>query len=84
MQALRPYENEAQTEQIGNLTVENRLDRVTLAGDVDLTRDRRGLAQARRLAGLLDAVIAALEAVGEQLPEALPRPATGEAPNPFA
>jgi hypothetical protein len=34
---------------IGALEIENRVDRVTLMGDVELTRDREGLAKAREL-----------------------------------
>jgi hypothetical protein len=48
-----PYDNEADVLHIGGLMVENRLDRITLSGDIDLTLDKAGLAHARaaRLAG---------------------------------
>ena len=55
-----PYANEADVIEIGNLAIENRLDRITLAGDVDLTRDKPGLARARLLHRLLGDVVAAL------------------------
>jgi hypothetical protein len=77
-----PFDNEAQVLIIGKLMIENRLDRVTLSGDVDLTLDRQGLAHARELHALLGEVVAALET--RQLPDALPPPAVKTVDNPFA
>jgi hypothetical protein len=79
--AFAPYENEADVIDIGGLALENRLDRVTIAGDVDLTADRRGLEQARLLHTLLGQVVASLEA--KDLPEQLPPPAVKTVSNPF-
>lgn len=76
-----PYANEADVLQVGNLSVENRLDRITIAGDVDLTADRQGLQAARRLHALLGQVVAALEA--RPLPDRLPPPDVQEIDNPF-
>jgi hypothetical protein len=76
-----PYENEADVVEVGNLTLENRLDRITLSGDVDLTADRNGLAQARLLHDLLGRIVKALEA--KDLPEHLPPPTVGTVDNPF-
>jgi hypothetical protein len=76
-----PYENEADVVEVGNLTLENRLDRITLSGDVDLTADRNGLAQARLLHDLLGRIVTALEA--QDLPEHLPPPTVGTVDNPF-
>jgi hypothetical protein len=42
-----PFANEADVIGIGDLTLENRLDRITIAGDVDLTADVPGLPPAR-------------------------------------
>jgi hypothetical protein len=82
--ALTPFIDEAAALQIGGLAVENRLDRVSLHGSLDLTRDKAGLGRARALRQVLEAVVAALEAEGEALPAAV---RTGEAtdrvPNPF-
>jgi len=79
---FRPFADEAVALRIGGLTAENLLDRVSLWGNLDLTRDRAGLQRARELRALLDAVVAALE--GEALPE---RGAPSEPPstvkNPF-
>ncbi|TPG52489.1 hypothetical protein EAH89_18160 [Roseomonas nepalensis] len=63
-----PYADEAASLRLGQLTVENRLDRLSIHGSVDLTRDRAGLALARELRALLDAAVAALERE-EALPE---------------
>ncbi len=57
-----PYADESEVLTLGDLAVENRLDRLTLHGRVELTRDRQGLALARRLKAVLDAAVGALEA----------------------
>lgn len=76
-----PFANEADVIQVGNLTIENRLDRVTLDGDVDLTLDKAGLAYAKQLHQLLGDVVARLE--GGALPDALPAPDVKTVDNPF-
>ncbi|MGZ8320706.1 MAG: hypothetical protein ACXWVD_16525 [Telluria sp.] len=76
-----PYANEADVLQVGNLMLENRLDRVTISGDVDLTADQAGLENARLLHRQLGAIVAALE--GRDLPPALPPPLVGKVDNPF-
>ena len=70
-----PYADEAATMRLDGMTVENRLDRVSLYGSLDLTRDRAGLERARQLQSLLEAAISVLEGEGERLPQ---RVATGE------
>ncbi|MES3025852.1 MAG: hypothetical protein V4857_30095 [Pseudomonadota bacterium] len=79
--AFAPYANEADVLQIGNLMVENRLDRITVSGDLDLTADKPGLAQARLLHRLLGEIVASLE--GQALPDALPAPQVKLVDNPF-
>ncbi len=76
-----PYANEADVLHIGSLTIENRVDRVSLHGDVDLTRDKAGLAHAKALQALLADVVKQLESAS--LPDSLPPPAVGTVPNPF-
>ena len=56
--AFAPYANEADVLEVGNLMLENRVDRITVSGDVDLTADRQGLAAARRLHEALSAIVA--------------------------
>jgi hypothetical protein len=76
-----PYENEADVLEVGNLMLENRLDRITISGDVDLTADQAGLEAARHLHALLGAAVAYLEK--QDLPEHLPPPAVKTVANPF-
>ena len=76
-----PYENEADVVEVGNLMLENRLDRITISGDVDLTADKNGLAQARLLHDLLGRIVAGLEA--KELPDRLPPPTVKTVGNPF-
>jgi hypothetical protein len=81
MSKFKPYKNESDVLHIGGLTIENRVDRITIAGDIDLTADQRGLGDARALHQLLADVVAELEA--RQLPEQLPPPASTIVANPF-
>ena len=76
-----PFENEADVVEIGRLALENRLDHITLSGDLDLTADKPGLEQARLLHDLLGKVVASLE--GKDLPERLPPPDVKTVANPF-
>ena len=77
-----PFANEADVLEVGRLMCENRLDRVTVSGDVDLTADRQGLEAARLLHALLGQAVASLEARTD-LPERLPPPEVKTVKNPF-
>lgn len=81
MSKFVPYKNESDVLQIGGLSIENRLDRVTICGDIDLTADKAGLQDARALHQLLAEVVAKLEA--QHLPDRLPPPAVATVANPF-
>jgi hypothetical protein len=76
-----PFANEADVLQVGNLTIENRIDRITLSGDVDLTLDKAGLATAQQLLQLLGDAVAKMEAA--ELPDSLPAPDVKTVANPF-
>lgn len=76
-----PYANESDVLHIGGLTVENRVDRITIAGDIDLTLDQAGLADTRALHRLLTDVLAKLEST--ELPARLPPPDAHSVANPF-
>ena len=76
-----PYANESDVLNIGTLSVENRLDRVSLSGDLDLTLDQAGLALAKQLQKLLGEVVAELEK--RELPKQLPPPEVKTVDNPF-
>ncbi|WP_426145528.1 hypothetical protein [Polaromonas sp. DSR2-3-2] len=67
MSHFKPYANESDVIRIGALEIENRTDRISLTGDVVLTRDQAGLALAKELQALMDQVVQALEAE-EKLP----------------
>ena len=82
MKKFRPYANEADVLQLGGLQIENRLDRITLSGDLDLTADRAGLAQARELKRLLDSIVERLES--QDLPDRLPPASPTTVDNPFS
>ncbi|QNA89084.1 hypothetical protein G4G28_12470 [Massilia sp. Dwa41.01b] len=76
-----PFANEADVLHVGDLMLENRLDRITISGDVDITLDQAGLAHARRLHAILSAVVEKLE--GQDLPARLPPPDIKTVDNPF-
>lgn len=80
--AFTPFANEADVLGVGALMLENRVDRITISGDVDLTADVVGLALARKLHSALGEIVAALEA--RELPEQLPPPEVKTVDNPFA
>lgn len=85
MNEFQAYAKESDAVSLANLNIENRLDRVSLYGNIDLTADRQGLALARELQGLLNQVVAALEAqnFAGTLPETLPPPLLSIVRNPF-
>ena len=76
-----PYANESDVLNLGSLAIENRLDRVSLSGDIDLTLDQAGLALAKQLQKLLGEVVAELEK--RELPKQLPPPEVTSVRNPF-
>lgn len=79
------FKNEAETQIIQDLNIENRLDRVSLFGSIDITRDTAGLALAQELKALLDGVVAALQAeqTDGALPDKITVAAAEEVDNPF-
>ncbi|AEK63149.1 hypothetical protein [Collimonas fungivorans] len=81
MSKFTPFSDESATLTIGKLNVENRLDRVSLFGDLDLTLDQRGLEQAKTLQSLLNRVVEELES--RTLPEVLPAAPVVKVNNPF-
>lgn len=80
---FKPYANEADVLRIGDLEIENRVDRVTLTGDLVLTKDKSGLALAKELQSLIGRVVKVLQAE-KQLPEIVELKAAETIKNPFA
>jgi hypothetical protein len=83
MAPIHPYQNESESISFDTLTVENRTDRVSIYGRLDLTRDKEGLANARELKEIIDLVVQALEETSD-LPDQIagPKP-TKTLKNPF-
>ncbi|MCA3182255.1 MAG: hypothetical protein INH12_00640 [Cupriavidus sp.] len=81
-QTLTPFANESEVLAIGEMTIENRLDRVSIYGSLDLTRDKAGLSMAKALKANLDLIVASLEA--GPLPDQVAVAPPGVAPNPFS
>lgn len=80
---MKPYANESEVLSIDGLTIENRLDRISIYGNVDLTKDKHGLAYTKKLKAVFDAILSTLEA--EELPDAVPPPIAPTGPrDPFA
>ena len=80
---FKPYANEADVQRIGDLEIENRVDRVTLTGDLVLTMDKSGLTLAKELQALLSEVVKTLES-NKQLPETVELKPAKVVKNPFA
>ncbi len=83
MTELTPFQNESETMQIGELTIENRVDQLELYGSLAITRDQAGLRQALQLKVLLEAAISHLQNE-KDLPEQVLFQPTDSVDNPFA
>ena len=60
---INPFKNESECLQIGELTIENRTDRVSVYGSIDITRDNEGLTLARQLKQVLELTLTELERI---------------------
>lgn len=78
---ISPFMNESECLQIGSLTVENRVDRVSIFGSIDITRDKLGLAAARELKSILDLTLTELESA--ELPDKVTLKPAKTVKNPF-
>ncbi len=77
-----PFANESDSLGIGGLTIENRIDRMSVYGSIDITRDREGLAYAEKLKMLFDDIVVVMKA--EDLPDKISIKPVEEIANPFA
>lgn len=58
---ITPFSNDATSETIGGLTVENGADKVVLYGSIEITHDKQGLERGRALKAIIDAAVLTLE-----------------------
>lgn len=75
------FENESETTIIDSLTFENRIDRVSIFGSIDITRDKIGLNNIRYLKKQIDLITGKLE--GENLPDEIEIAEIKVVKNPF-
>jgi hypothetical protein len=68
-----PFENESDAMEIGDLKIENRSDHIAIYGTLAVTRDKKGLEQARQMKTLIETVVRALEAK-DNLPDQVAPP----------
>lgn len=64
------YENETDSFLIDNFTVENKFDRISFYGSLEITKDIAGLEHALKLKRIIDAAIDALKR-DKQLPDSI-------------
>jgi len=77
-----PYENESDSLNIGEeLTIENRVDRISISGSIELTKDKQGLQYAYELKRIIDATIEELK--HSDLPEHIEIAPVEMVENPF-
>lgn len=80
--AFIAYENETDLFSIGGMSIENRLDRISIYGSLDITKDKEGLENALKLKHIIDASIDALKR-DENLPDRIEILGTDTIENPF-
>ncbi len=79
---FNPYKNESDCLTLGeDLNIENRVDRVSIFGSIDLTLDKEGLKAAKELKAIIDLTVAALEK--ESLPDHIAIAERETVKNPF-
>ena len=66
MATIKPFANDSDSIGIGGLTVENGTDQIAVYGNLDITRDKAGLAAARKLKALVDAAVAQFRIVWQR------------------
>ena len=80
---MKPFADESSSTAIDGLTVENGSDRLSISGSLDLGRDKAGLANARKLKMLVDAINAVLEGDTSLPAKVQPAEAPASKANPF-
>jgi translation initiation factor 6 (eIF-6) len=82
MSLIHPFQNEEEAVSLDGLTIENRTTHISCYGNIALTRDKAGLANARQLRDLLNDIVSALES-DAALPEKIVSKETVTVKNPF-
>jgi len=76
-----PFKNESDCIQIGELNIENRVDRISIFGSVDITLDKEGQEVAKELKAIIDSTLAEMEKV--DLPDKIAVAPVEVVDNPF-
>lgn len=79
--AMQPFQNEEEVVNISELTIENRLDRVSIYGSIEITRDKQGQEYLFELKRQIDAIAEHLK--NEDLPDRVEVVGAKEVGNPF-
>lgn len=79
--AIQAFQNETESLTISELTIENRLDRVSIYGSVDITRDKQGLEYVLDLKRQIDAAAEYLK--NAELPDRVEMVEAKEVVNPL-
>jgi len=80
-QPMQPFQNESESFTMEELTIENRLDHISIYGETDITKDQEGLAKARILRDVLNLTVKELER--SPLPKHITPAKIEMVPNPF-
>lgn len=79
---FKAFENGTESHSIHDLTLENQEDRVSIYGNLQITKDQQGLAAAKALQAYLNDIVKTLEQSSD-LPENVTTQVEGEIENPF-
>ncbi|MEB3753173.1 hypothetical protein [Acinetobacter sp. MD2(2019)] len=79
---FKPFEDDQSSSAIYDLTLENQLDCVNLYGNLQISKDQKGLETAKALQAWVNAVVDALEQ-DKNLPEKVALKQEKEVENPF-
>lgn len=77
-----PFQNESDAYTLNELKLENRLDRISIYGSLDITKDKEGLQSAQLLKKLIDATVDELKR-GRYLPDKITLATVESVANPF-
>lgn len=61
-----PFENNSNSQQIGNLVIENQTDKIIFYGDIDIYKNQQGKKYALELKNLIDSICKKFEQTSEE------------------